>query len=103
MLKSNKSQRKKEPKKMSIWSDLLARRVPHIVGIYLGISWGIIQFVDWIVKSTQMSPHFALLSFVILAAMIPTVLLLAYYHGKPGYDTWTIKEKIGIPTNLILS
>jgi tetratricopeptide (TPR) repeat protein len=35
--------------------------------------------------------------------MLPTVYLLAYFHGKPGPDRWPRFEKIGIPINLLAS
>ncbi len=86
---------------MTIFKDLLQRRVPQILGIYLATSWAIIEFLDWLINRFSISPHLPEFGLVILASMIPTVLLLAYLHGKPGRDTWTKIEKIGIPTNVL--
>lgn len=86
---------------MTIIKDLIQRRVPQILGIYLATSWAIIEFLDWLINRFSISPHLPELGLVILASMIPTVLLLAYFHGKPGRDTWTKIEKIGIPTNVL--
>lgn len=91
----------KEENKVSFIKDLLRRRVPQILGIYLGTSWAIIEFLDWIISRFPISPHLPDFAMVILASMLPTVLLLAYFHGKPGRDTWTRVEKIGIPTNVL--
>ena len=35
--------------------------------------------------------------------MIPSVIILAYFHGSPGKDKWGRIEKIGIPCNVLLS
>ena len=83
--------------------DLLSRRVPQILGIYLAISWGIVEFVGLLVDRYLLSPHLLTFGMVGLASMIPTVLLLAYFHGKPGADRWARTEKIGIPANLLAS
>ena len=36
-----------------------------------------------------------------MLSMIPTVLLLAYFHGKRGRNRWRKVEKIGIPINFV--
>jgi len=88
-----------DSKKRSLLKELLQRRVPQILGAYLAGSWVIIEFVDWLVRRYLISPYLVEFSLVALAALIPTVLLLAYFHGKPGRDQWTRVEKIGIPSN----
>jgi tetratricopeptide (TPR) repeat protein len=91
------------PAKVSLLKDLLQRRVPHILGAYLAGGWVIIEFMDWLVRRYPISPYLVEFCLVALAAMIPTVLLLAYFHGKPGRDQWTRVEKIGIPSNLVVT
>lgn len=86
---------------ITLMQDLRRRRMPQIVGVYLAFSFGVVQFVDWLVRNFPISPNLPTFSFVALASMIPTVLLLAYFHGKPGRDQWTRYEKLGIPANLI--
>ncbi|MBC8230863.1 tetratricopeptide repeat protein [bacterium] len=89
--------------KVPFLKNLLDRRVPRIFGVYVGGSWGILQFVDWLEKRYVLSPHLTTFSLVILVSLIPTVLIVAYLHGKPGRDKWTKLEKIGIPTNLLFT
>jgi serine/threonine protein kinase/tetratricopeptide (TPR) repeat protein len=89
--------------KITFIKDILQRRVPQIIGIYLAVSWGIIQFIEWLVNRYPISPHLPEFSLAILASMIPTVLLLAYFHGKPGRDQWTMAEKVGIPVNVVVA
>ena len=81
--------------------DLLKRRVPQFVGVYVVASWTILQIIDWVVNRYILSPYLTDLSLGIIIAFIPTVLIMAYFHGKPGKDKWTRVEKIGIPINLV--
>ena len=87
----------------SFLKNIIHRRVPQIVGVYLATSWGIIQFVMWIVDEFVLSYFLPLFTFVILLSMLPTVILLSYFHGKPGRDRWTNIEKITIPLNIIFT
>jgi tetratricopeptide (TPR) repeat protein/TolB-like protein len=82
---------------------LLRRRVPQILGVYLAVGWGVLEFTDWLVSRYLLSPHLVDFSLVAWATMIPTVLLLAWFHGAPGNDEWTRAEKIGIPSNLAVA
>ncbi|MCK4311678.1 MAG: tetratricopeptide repeat protein [Candidatus Cloacimonetes bacterium] len=91
-------------KRVSIFKHLWQRRVPQVFGIYLGICWGIIEFVgSLLVDRFMLSPYLINFSLVTLLSLIPTVLIISYFHGKPGKDKWTKTEKIFIPANLIIS
>lgn len=92
-----------QPARVSFFKDLISRRVPQILGGYLAASWILLEFMDWLVRRYPISPHLVEFCLVFLAAMIPTIFLLAYFHGKPGRDQWTKIEKIGIPTNLVVT
>lgn len=86
-----------------ILKELLRRRVPQILGVYLAAGWAVLEFTDFLVNRFVLSPHltdFAMLAWVLL---VPSVLMLAWYHGAPGRDEWTKFEKIGIPTNLVVA
>jgi len=85
----------------NFFSDLLRRRVPHILGVYLAAGWGMLEFTDWLVNRYYLSPHLIDLGLAAWALMIPTVLILAYFHGAPGRDRWTRVEKVGIPVNVL--
>ncbi|RMI14112.1 MAG: tetratricopeptide repeat protein, partial [Calditrichaeota bacterium] len=81
--------------------NLLRRRVPHILGVYLGAGWAIIQYVDWLVHRYAFSPYLTDFVQVLLVSLIPSVILLAYFHGAPGRNRWGRVEKIGVPVNLL--
>lgn len=84
-------------------SNLIERRVPQYLGLYVLGGWGFIQFVDWAVERYVLSPY--LVEFVLLALLllVPSVVVLSYFHGAPGRDRWTRAEKIGVPINLVLA
>ncbi|MGD8866603.1 MAG: tetratricopeptide repeat protein [Gemmatimonadales bacterium] len=83
--------------------ELLRRRVPQILGVYLAAGWGALEFTDFLVNHFILSSH--LIDFVMLVwlLLVPTVVMLAYFHGAPGRDTWTRTEKIGIPVNVAVA
>jgi len=85
----------------SFYKNLLARRVPQILGSYLIGGWAIVQFVDWNVKRYVLSPYLTDLALVIVLSLIPTVAIIAWFHGMPGRNAWTRVEKVGIPLNLL--
>ncbi|MEL6822394.1 MAG: tetratricopeptide repeat protein, partial [Calditrichota bacterium] len=85
----------------SFYKNLLARRVPQILGSYLIGGWAIVQFVDWNVKRYVLSPYLTDLALVIVLSLIPTVTIIAWFHGMPGRNAWTRVEKVGIPLNLL--
>ncbi len=93
---------KKEKKvELTFFSELLARRIPQFIGFYVAVGWTVIQFIDWFTIRYQYSPHLVDLGLAVIISMIPSVLILSYFHGAPGKDRWTKVEKIGIPLNLI--
>lgn len=83
--------------------EFVRRRVPQILGLYLGASWAAIEFVGMLVDRYLLSPHLVDLGIVLLASLIPMVALLAYFHGAPGRDGWTRTERVLVPANLIVS
>ena len=87
----------------SLFAQVIHRRIPQVLGLYLGGSWALIQFVDWIVHRYLLSPYLPELVFVILAAMIPTVFLLGWFHGAPDRQEFGRLEKVGIPINLVVT
>ncbi len=92
----------RKEERIPIFKNLLQRNSPQILGVYLMSSWGILEFVDWLVNRYVLSSYLVEFSLVLLLSMLPTVSLLAYFHGRVG-QRWTKVEKIGIPTNLLCS
>jgi len=84
--------------------DLMQRRVPHILAIYAGASWGLVEFTAFAVDEFLLSPHWTRLVMVTLFMVLPSVFMLAWFHGKPGRerDQLARAEKVVIPANLVL-
>ena len=83
--------------------DLIRRRVHYVVAGYAAVSWGLLEFTDYIVDGFLLSPHWNRMALAVALLLVPSVLLLAYHHGSPGRDRLSIVEKIGIPANLALA
>jgi len=84
-------------------SELLARRVPQFLGLYLAGSWAFVEFLDWAVEQFVLSPHITSFVFLLILLLLPTVVMLTWRHGAPGPDRWGRMESIGIPLNLLLA
>lgn len=95
------AEEKSQWNKHTFIKELFMRRVPQYMGGYLAGSWIIVEFMDWLVNRYPLSPYLVEFVLITLATMIPTVVLLAYFHGKPGKDSWNRVEKIGIPANVV--
>jgi len=89
--------------KVSLFKDLWRRRVPQILGIYIIVVKAIEEFVNWLVARFLLSPNLPDFILVVLLSLIPTVLILSYFHGRPGRAKWIKAEKIVIPVNLVMS
>ena len=88
------------PKKSFI-KILLDRRIPHILGSYLVAGTSLILFIEYLVDKYQFPDHYPTLALFSLLGILPSVMILAYFHGAPGKDDWTMMEKVGVPINVI--
>ncbi len=85
------------------YKDLWQRRVFQILGIYLGISFLIKLAMVSVVSSNLWSPYLVELAWTILLSLVPSVLILSYFHGKKGVSKWSKVELIGMPLNVIVA
>jgi tetratricopeptide (TPR) repeat protein len=83
--------------------ELLDRRVPQILGAYLAAGWLVLEVTDWVVNRYVLSSHLADFVAACWVLLLPSVLLMAWFHGRPGRDRWTRFERIGIAANFILA
>ncbi|MDE2876189.1 MAG: tetratricopeptide repeat protein [Gemmatimonadota bacterium] len=90
--------------RVSLARDLIHRRVPHILAIYAGASWALVEFTAFATDEFLLSPLWTRLVLLTLLLLLPSVLMLAWFHGKPGRDRDSLArtEKIGIPANAVL-
>ncbi len=82
---------------------LFERRVPQVLAIYAGASWGMVEFVNFIVEDFLLSPHWTRVVMTVLLLLLPTVVMIAWFHGRQGRDEVPLAEKIGIPANLVVA
>ena len=80
---------------------LIERRMLQILGSYFIAGTSLIFFIQYLVDKYQFPSHYPTLSLFALIGILPSVLILAYFHGAPGKDEWTKVERIGIPINVL--
>jgi tetratricopeptide (TPR) repeat protein len=88
---------------LPFFKDLLRRRVPQVTAVYLGASFGLLEFVDFVTQRFGLSPHLIDLALIVPLLLLPSVILVTYFHGAPGQDEWVPAEKIGVPINIIIA
>ena len=92
-----------EAQVVALVKQLFERRIPQVVAIYAGASWGLIEFTGFLVGEFLLSPHWTRFVLATLLLLLPSVLMLAWFHGRPGRDDVPLAEKIGIPANLVVA
>ena len=80
---------------------LMERRIPQILGSYLVAGTSLILFIEYLIDKYQFPSHYATLALFALIGILPSVMILSYFHGTPGKDEWTKVEKVGIPINVL--
>jgi len=86
---------------MSMLRELRERRIFQFVSAYVVGSWGLVQFVTFLEGRLLLSPHLVNLLAIGLVTLLPSVVVMAWCHGRPGADRWGRAEKVSIPTNVI--
>jgi tetratricopeptide (TPR) repeat protein len=86
-----------------VLQDLVNRRVPHVLAVYLGGSWAVVEFFAFMEDRFLLSPHLTNLVLALLVVFLPSVLLFTYFHGRKGRDSWTQTEKVFIPLNILFA
>ena len=87
--------------KQSLIKNLLERRIPQILGSYLVAGTSLILFIEYLVDKYQFPSSYPTLALFALIGILPSVIILSYFHGAPGKDEWTKVEKVGIPINVL--
>jgi len=82
---------------------LMRRRVPQIMGAYVAGLWLAVEIGGWVTEQLDLPSVFSLYLFVVLVALLPSVLLLAWRHGQPGPDGWGRVEKLALPGNVLIA
>ena len=80
--------------------ELLHRRIPQIMGSYFVASTSMILFLDWLKINYGLPREYITLALFGVISILPSVVIIAYFHGTPGKDEWTRIEKVGVPLNI---
>ncbi len=89
--------------KKGLFAELIERRIPQILGMYVAAVWLAVEIADWMSERFDVPTQFSSYVFVIMIAFLPLVGLLAWGHGRPGKDKWTQKQIIFIPFNAVIA
>jgi hypothetical protein len=57
--------------------------------------------MDWVINRYGLAEYYTTMALFGVIAILPSVIILSYFHGAPGKDQWNRIEKIGIPVNMI--
>ena len=84
------------------WSDLVRRRVPHVLAAYVVAAALVALGLDVAVNRFVLSPHLPMFGLVALATLLPAVAIIAYRRGS---ETKGLSKAVtfGIPTNVFAS
>ena len=87
----------------SFFADLWDRRLPQFTATYVGLVWGITQFLVFLTSRYE-APDYIVDKFLLFCTiMLPAVIMYIYNHGRPGNDRWKKYEKILYPINLLIA
>ncbi|MEM7762983.1 MAG: tetratricopeptide repeat protein [Pseudomonadota bacterium] len=85
------------------FSELLYRRVPQYLGLYIAAVWMAIEIGEWLTDQFTLPARLTAYIFVFMATLLPSIALFAWTHGAPGKDTSTTLEKIFITANVVIA
>ncbi len=88
--------------KRSFLKELLYRKVPQFVGLYIAAMWMTIEIGDWVIERFQFSQNLTSYVFIIFLTLLPSVIYIAYQHGLPGRNPWHKRDFFLFPTNLVI-
>lgn len=86
---------------MNLFQELRQRRVFRITSGYVVGGWGLLQFIAFLESRMTVSPHLLNLIGFALLLLLPSVITMAWVHGRPGKDSWGRAPKIVLPANLV--
>ncbi len=72
-----------------------------VTGVYLAAVWTAVEMAAFVEARYQLTPNLTDVVLASLLLLLPSVLLVTYYHADPGKQRIPLPEKVGIPANLI--
>ncbi|MCL7972597.1 MAG: protein kinase [marine benthic group bacterium] len=81
-------------------TDLWRRRVPHAFVAYLIATWGAVFLARVLADRLMLSPDVPALVLTAMVALLPSVVLIGYFHGGSG-RAWPTAERAGVALNAV--
>lgn len=80
--------------------ELLGRRVPQVLGVYLAAGWGLLEFADW--AEGRLTESFAFTDYVIAGwiLVLPLIVLAAWTWGKGSASSVTVRGRRPASTSI---
>lgn len=72
-----------------------------VMGVYFAALWTAVEIAAFVEERYQLTSNVTDVVFAALLLLLPSVLLVTYYHADPGKQKVPLPEKVGIPANLI--
>lgn len=94
---------KEQMEQKSFMSSLWERRFFQYFATYIGVCWGILQFIVFGVGRYGFDTSFIDKFLIFALILLPGVCVFIYNHGRSGDDLWTKFEKWFIPLNIAVA
>lgn len=79
------------------------RVMASVTGVYFATLWTAVEITAFIEARFQLTPNLTDVVIASLLLMLPSVLLVTYYHSGPTRESIPLPEKVGVPANLIVA
>ena len=86
----------------SVAAELNERRVAHALVAHLGVSWIVVEASGFMEQRYGLDRALTDSVLIIVLAILPSVLLFAWNHGRPGHDDWRKSELGFFAVNAVL-
>lgn len=68
----------------ALLGELVRRRIPHVVGVYLAAGWGLLEFSDWVTNHFDLTQPLSESVIVLWLLMLPAVVAFTWKWGAPA-------------------
>ncbi len=76
----------------ALLGELVRRRIPHVLGVYLAAGWGLLEFSDWVADHFALSQPLSELIIVVWLLALPAVIAVTWRWGTPVKPLAAVRE-----------
>ncbi len=81
------------------FSQILVRRILQIIGVYIASMWLAVEIGEWLTERFSVPADLPKSIFVGMISMLPAVIMMAWWHGRPGRDRWSLFQGVFLLAN----